>query len=376
MSHRQQQQSAVQHAVRQALSPVSSLRRSSTTYTAGTGELSQSERGARTPAASNQPCLPAPAPSCHRSSPRAGRVPGWEALLPAADARHGLDTSSWCRSARTRLLLCHVQLLNQKTGSAWTAPAPSEPPPRSASASLPAPLPSGSPSPSAGCHTQNCSSFLPSSFLGSVCCDPGRQPVLSVAWLLAGRGLGRRQLMPSCHSVLCAQKSVFTPSFLQFSQEKWVEDDVRCTGHCPAPLPILPSKVPQLPGSIRSQRVVTFPCSRTVGVEAHLFSRQPQKEVAACCSAVTGCAGAGEVPHALLPQELLAPPALAEPEQAPPSGSRRGPGGNLAPTHSPGCCGLWGSGRRGGGGCTTPSPQPAARASSTAPPARSAEQGQ
>lgn len=42
MSHRQQQQSAVQHAVRQALSPVSSLRRSSTTYTAGTGELGQS----------------------------------------------------------------------------------------------------------------------------------------------------------------------------------------------------------------------------------------------------------------------------------------------------------------------------------------------
>ncbi|KAL8194341.1 UNVERIFIED_CONTAM: hypothetical protein K2H54_015723 [Gekko kuhli] len=34
MSQRQQQQSAVQHAVRQALSPVSSLRRSSTTYTA------------------------------------------------------------------------------------------------------------------------------------------------------------------------------------------------------------------------------------------------------------------------------------------------------------------------------------------------------
>lgn len=35
MSQRQQQQSAVQHAVRQALSPESSLRRSSTTYTAG-----------------------------------------------------------------------------------------------------------------------------------------------------------------------------------------------------------------------------------------------------------------------------------------------------------------------------------------------------
>lgn len=33
MSQRQQQHSAVQHAVRQALSPESSLRRSSTTYT-------------------------------------------------------------------------------------------------------------------------------------------------------------------------------------------------------------------------------------------------------------------------------------------------------------------------------------------------------
>lgn len=39
MSQRQQQHSAVQHAVRQALSPVSSLRRSSTTYTAGTERL-------------------------------------------------------------------------------------------------------------------------------------------------------------------------------------------------------------------------------------------------------------------------------------------------------------------------------------------------
>lgn len=58
MSQRQQQQSAVQHAVRQALSPVSSLRRSSTTYTAGTGELGQSESSTATPAAANHICRP------------------------------------------------------------------------------------------------------------------------------------------------------------------------------------------------------------------------------------------------------------------------------------------------------------------------------
>jgi len=49
MSQRQQQQSAVQHAVRQALSPESSLRLSSTTYTAGTEELSVGARMAPVP---------------------------------------------------------------------------------------------------------------------------------------------------------------------------------------------------------------------------------------------------------------------------------------------------------------------------------------
>lgn len=88
---------------------------------------------------------------------------------------------------------------------------------------------------------------------------------------------------------------------------------------------------------------VWCPCSRNVRVEAHLFSRQPQKEVAACSSAVTGCTGAGDVPRALLLQQLLALPAPAEPKQAPPGRNRPGPDGNLAPTHRPGPCRLLGS---------------------------------
>lgn len=70
MSQRQQQQSAVQHAVRQALSPVSSLRRSSTTYTAGTGELGQSKSSTATSAVANHVCRPqhARGPPLHPSA--------------------------------------------------------------------------------------------------------------------------------------------------------------------------------------------------------------------------------------------------------------------------------------------------------------------
>lgn len=48
-------------------------------------------------------------------------------------------------------------------------------------------------------------------------------------------------------------------------------------------------------------------------------------------SAVTSCAGAGAVSCTLLPQELLSLPTPAEPWLAPPSRSRAGPDGNLAP---------------------------------------------
>lgn len=46
---------------------------------------------------------------------------------------------------------------------------------------------------------------------------------------------------------------------------------------------------------------------------------------------MTGCAGAGEVPHTLLPQELLFLPTSAEPWLASPSRNRTGSEGNVAP---------------------------------------------
>lgn len=82
-------------------------------------------------------------------------------------------------------------------------------------------------------------------------------------------------------------------------------------------------------------------------------------------SAVTGCAGAAEEPPTLLPQELLSLPAPAGRRLAPPSRSRAGPDGNLAP-----CAAARES--------TTSSPQPRAGlcpGPAPATPARSTEQG-
>lgn len=78
-----------------------------------------------------------------------------------------------------------------------------------------------------------------------------------------------------------------------------------------------------------------------------------------------GCAGAAEVPRTLLPQELLSLPAPAGRRLAPPSRSRAGPDGNLAP-----CAAARES--------TTSSPQPRAGlcpGPAPATPARSTEQG-
>ncbi|XP_010717127.1 prefoldin subunit 1 [Meleagris gallopavo] len=89
MSQRQQQQSAVQHAVRQALSPESSLRLSSTTYTAGTEEpvrlcpTGLSGRRSR--------LRPLPAPSS--LSPRGL---GWLGLAPPAPSAPGPAAAPRC----------------------------------------------------------------------------------------------------------------------------------------------------------------------------------------------------------------------------------------------------------------------------------------
>lgn len=62
------------------------------------------------------------APYHHCSTPQTGRVRrGSTSFHSQAQAartaqNYGLATSSWCRPARTRLSLCHVQLLRKETG--------------------------------------------------------------------------------------------------------------------------------------------------------------------------------------------------------------------------------------------------------------------
>lgn len=116
MSHRQQQQSAVQHAVRQALSPVSSLRRSSTTYTAGTGELGQSK--------SSTEHLQHPTTSLHH--PGIAAVPLCTAALTSGGP--GSLETSWCTGEHLWEQRCQAAMVLGATAPQATISAPSEDP--------------------------------------------------------------------------------------------------------------------------------------------------------------------------------------------------------------------------------------------------------